>query len=129
MFPGRLPSLSDFRGNAPHLEQFISINPGGGGGIGGGGIGNGPTLTMPPITIGGGSGGSGSTGKTTTVGIGGAIAGGLSSVLGIPAINWGRLAAFLLGLLFIAAGLYLLRPVQQIVNQTVKSNIKDAIAA
>lgn len=50
----------------------------------------------------------------------------LSSVLGLPSINWGRIAAFLLGLLLIAGGLYLIKPVQQVVNRTVKETARGA---
>lgn len=52
----------------------------------------------------------------------------LSGVLGIPSINWGRIAAFLLGLILIAGGIYLIRPVQNIVNQTVKRSAKASAA-
>lgn len=133
MFPP-LPNLPKLVRPQPQikalLDPFDPFGPGGnegcgffdlgcGGGIGGGGGifgGGGPTLTMPPI--GGSGGGGGGTGKVTNVGF--SVGGALSSVLGIPAINWGRLAAFLLGLLLIAGGLYLIKPVQQIVNRTVK---------
>lgn len=39
----------------------------------------------------------------------------------VPGFSWGRIAAFLLGLLTIGAGLYLLKPVQNIVNQTIRT--------
>lgn len=81
---------------------------GGGGGFGG----------LPPITIiapvgGGGTAGGG--GKSGGVGgtVGSAAGSLLSSVLGLPAINWGRIAAFLLGLLFIAGGIYLTKTAQR----------------
>lgn len=134
MFPARLPALPDLlHHNSPHIQDFISIG-GGGGGDPFGGIfsGGGPSIGMPPI---GGTGNPGNLPKTTPVSISGGLSaaipglGGLSSVLGIPSINWGRLAAFLLGLLLIAGGLYLLRPVQQIVNATVKDTIKGAAVA
>lgn len=125
MFPGRLPGLPDLHSvsDKATLSQLFTIG-GGSGGFGfpgGGGIG----LGLPPI-FGGGSGGSGGGVTVTPVGIGGAIAGGLSSVLGIPAINWGRIAAFLLGLLLVAGGIYLIKPVQQVVNRTIKTSAKGA---
>lgn len=112
------------------------VSPGGGSGItiggGGGGIGfpgsGGPTIWVPPIG-GGNPGSGGGSGKATPVSVSGSIGGALSSVLGIPAINWGRIAAFLLGLLLIAGGIYLIRPVQKIVNQSVRSARSAAIEA
>lgn len=46
-----------------------------------------------------------------------------------PSISWGRLAAFLLGLILILMGIYLIKPVQQVVNTTVKTAGKAAAAA
>lgn len=130
MFPAtrlqRLPSLTESTYAAPSVHPlFVEIAPGGGGG----GIG------FPPsggIDLGGGNPASGG-GSGRTVGFplpGGAMgsaigAGGswLSSMLGIPAINWGRIAAFLLGLILIAGGIYLIRPVNQIVNKSAKAAI------
>lgn len=99
--------------------------PGGGGGfpeiclgtwcVGGGGM-----TTNVPVP-GSGSGGSGGGGATSIPGkIVAAATGAVSTALGIPAINWGRLAAFLLGLLLIGGGLYLLKPVQEVINRSVK---------
>lgn len=39
---------------------------------------------------------------------------------GIVGFSWSRVAAFVLGLIFIAAGLYLFKPVQQVINNGVK---------
>lgn len=124
MFPTvGLPKLPTLPGlHSPDMQAFaISLPGGGGGGIGfpGGGI----SIGMPPISIGLPGGGS-SGGGATSVSLGGAVGGALSSVLGIPAINWGRLAAFILGLILIAGGIYLIKPVQQVVNTNVKAGAK-----
>lgn len=138
MFPN-LPTLPDlssaFRG-AGASPLFVEIGGGGGSPIGGGGgfpisdggggihIGGGT-----PVGSSGGGGGitlPGGGASSTAASIGGTW---LSSLLGIPAINWGRIAAFLLGLILIAGGIYLIRPVNQVVNQTVKKSVKGAIAA
>lgn len=111
MFPElpRLPTLPSMAGRYSPAQDFGGFLPGPGG-VGIGFPGGGPAIgiNLPPITV--GSGGS----KTT---IGGTIAGAagsaLSSALGIPAINWGRIAAFLLGLLLIGGGLYLIKQVNQ----------------
>jgi hypothetical protein len=109
----------DFSGVGSQGSGFIL--PGGSGGPSGGdggifGPSIGITLPFP-----GGSSGSGAPGGTSIPGkILGAATGAVSSVLGIPAINWGRIAAFLLGLLLIAGGLYLLKPVQTVVNRSVR---------
>ena len=47
----------------------------------------------------------------------------------IPPINWGRLAAFLLGLLLIAGGLYLLKPTQQLIIKPAKRALKSTAEA
>lgn len=105
----------------------------GGGGYPGSGGGT-PTLNPNDngggfvISGGGGGSGGGSGVKVTPVGAGvGPFGGLLSSVLGIPAINWGRIAAFLLGLILIAGGIYLIKPVQNVVNQTIKKGAKAAM--
>jgi hypothetical protein len=132
MFPAlpKLPDLSTFAtGRGTFHPQLQVIGPGGGGGGGfdlGGILGGG-----------GGSGGSGSSGapksvldctmKSKTldeynacVTALGKSTFGPQGFLGLPAINWGRIAAFLLGLLLIGGGLYLIKPIQQVVNVTTK---------
>lgn len=42
---------------------------------------------------------------------------------GLGGLSWSRIAAFSLGLIFIAGGLYLFKPVQQVVNSTVKGAV------
>lgn len=137
MFPSRLsslPGLGDptaglLPANAFNVApMFVEIGGGGGGGFpGGGGI----QIGIPPIGSGGNPASGGGSGKTvslpsTPLGVGASM---LSNLLGIPAINWGRIAAFLLGLILIAGGIYLIRPVNQIVNTTVKRSAKAALAA
>lgn len=134
MFPGRLPTLpelSHFSGSQS-TPLFVEIG-GGSGGFGGGFPGG---INIGAVPIGGGNpasgGGSGRTISSipsipsSPIGIGTSM---LSNLLGIPAINWGRIAAFLLGLILIAGGIYLIRPVNQIVNQSVKNSVKGALAA
>ncbi len=102
----------------------------GGGGIGGGGLpggqgsggGSGPGYTWD-IGIGGvtvGAGGGGTVGtpggvRNTTQQVTNAVTG---LWTGIP---WSRVAAFLLGLLLILGAIYLMRPVQQFVQQTARN--------
>ena len=65
--------------------------------------------------FGGGTSGSGSTsirGTSSSTG----MLGGL-----LPAINWGRIGAFLLGLLLFGGGLYLIKPINQSVGLVVKT--------
>ena len=88
---------------------------------------------LPPITIGGGSGGppgviSGAAGRA---GASGSASTGSTGLLGIswPTIPWGRIAAFLLGLILIAAGLYMIKQIQQTVKTTVKTAGKAAATA
>jgi hypothetical protein len=79
----------------------------------GGGSGSGPTFT-----IGGGT--TRPVNNTTTT----------SNWLGLPSISWGRIACFLLGLLLIAGGLFLIKPVQKTIIEVGKNSLKDtAIAA
>jgi hypothetical protein len=98
---------------------------GGGGGIFGGGSGGGGiVISAPPINVGGGGG----SGTISVGGTGGtATNAGFNPFSYLPAINWGRIGAFLLGLLLIAGGLYLIKPVQQVVNRTGKNIGKSLI--
>lgn len=105
----------------------------------GGQFGGGSGITgFPPLTtndqggglftpIGGGSGGI----QTVTFidDAANALKKAAGSVLGIPAINWGRIAAFLLGLILIAGGIYLIKPVNEIVAPVVKRGSRAAIGA
>jgi hypothetical protein len=119
-------------------ESGFSINDifgGGGGGdiFGGGGggfFGSGPSsvdptqgggfgIGSPVISIGGGGGGGG-TATTIKAGTGTSSSVGFLGLPGLPSIDWGRIGAFLLGLLLIAGGLFLIKPVQQAVKITVK---------
>jgi hypothetical protein len=45
--------------------------------------------------------------------------------LGIPGVGatWGRIGAFLVGLILVAGGVYLFKPVQEVVNKTAKAAI------
>lgn len=125
------------------MNPRLSLDFGGflpGGSIGGGligfpnpGVGSIGFPLPGTIQIGGSNNprGSGSTGGSSGgSSIPGAVAGvagrALSSVLGIPSINWGRLATFLLALLLIAGGLYLIKPVQQIVVKPIKRAAREA---
>lgn len=85
-----------------------------GGPVGGPGGGGGVVISLP-----GGGGSGGFTGGATS-----------ASTLGLASwflgIDWGRIAAFLLGLLLIAGGIYLIKPVQQAINVTVKEGAKAA---
>jgi hypothetical protein len=95
---------------------FFPIGGGGGGGgpvIGDPGGGGGISIGLPPI------GGTGGGGTSTSVS---ASSGGLFGLL--PAINWGRIAAFLLGLILIAFGLYMIKGVNQAVNVVVKNGAR-----
>lgn len=123
-FPGGFGDISIGGG-------FIGGGIGGGGILGGGGgLGVGQWPPLNPIEYGGvyiggggGSSGGGGSGKAVNVGVGTSLAGPLGMLTG--GFDWGRLAAFLLGLLLIAGGLYLLKPVQEVVNGAVK---KGAVA-
>jgi hypothetical protein len=137
MFPTLppLPNLSGFS-MAPDVHPLLFEVGGGGGGVpifGGGGGGGFPGSGTINIGLPGNPASGGSGGKTSTISLGGsAPAVGynmLSSLLGIPAINWGRIAAFLLGLILIAGGIYLIKPVQESVNRTIKTGAKGAVAA
>lgn len=132
MFPGRLPQLpsltTDF---ASQFSSPLFVEIGGGSGGSGGGLGGGfPSvgginIGVPPMGGGNPASGGGS-GKTVSVGLPGSVGSGasmLSSLLGLPAINWGRIAAFLLGLILIAGGIYLIKPVQETVNRAAKAAI------
>jgi len=97
--------------------------PGGQGSVGGPG-GGGPSFTWD-IGLGGitvGPGGGGTTG--TPGGIRNTVTGAQTAVSSLfGAIPWSRIAAFLLGLLLILGGIYLIPKVQQQVNRTVKGAI------
>ena len=75
----------------------------------------------------------------TIGGVAGTVGGAVGSAIGaatglgpvyqaITNIDWLRIACFILGLILIAGGLYLLKPVQEVVNTTV-SREAEAIAA
>jgi hypothetical protein len=124
---------ADFSGFGFNGAGFDFFGFGGGGGgsnpfLGGGGgpPGFGNTFPLPggiEIPIGGGGGVQPVVG-TVLGSVGSAVTGAVGSAIGLPAINWGRLAAFLLGLLLIAGGLYLFKPVQQAVNVRVQAAAK-----
>lgn len=113
------PSFSNSSFNASPL--FVEIGGGGGGGIGFPGSG-GINIGVPPIGSGSNPAGGSGSGKTVSIPSSplGIATGMLSSLLGIPAINWGRIAAFLLGLILIAGGIYLIKPVQEAVHETIR---------
>jgi hypothetical protein len=107
------PNLLDGGGAGGGNIGISFPGPGGGGGSGGGGV--------PPILVRAGqnqAGATASTGSTSN-----------ASLISWPSINWGRIGAFLLGLILIAAGLYLLKPIQQFVKTTVKTAGKAAAHA
>ncbi len=141
-----LPSLSSRPELHPSGRMLVApggdgwgFTPDGGWGIDFSGVGfNGSGFVGSSSTGGGsGSGGGLNTGwdiGTIAGGIAGGIIGGPGGVPGgivggqnaqqqatglLGAINWGRIGAFLLGLLLIAGGLYLIKPIQQAVNVTV----------
>ncbi len=108
------------------FNSFVSSVGGGGGGGGGGGS------TLPGGTGGYNLGldiGLGGVTVTTKDGSGNVVSGGgvvssTSSLLNLfSSIPWSRIAAFLLGLLLIVGGIYLIKPVQQVVTKTVKGAI------
>jgi hypothetical protein len=76
---------------------------------------------FPPIIIGGGGGDSSGAQPATNASLTSKAGGLLSSILGIPAINWGRLAAFLLGLLFIMGGIFLIARRSTVVKTVVQT--------
>ncbi len=111
------------------------FSPDGGWGIDSSGFGfGGSGFTINP---GGGTGGSTGGGFDLWNNLGGIVGGAITGATGgsvngpavantgaaainwFSGINWGRIGAFLLGLLLIAGGLYLIKPLQQIVNTTV----------
>ncbi len=114
-----LPSLSS-NFDLPQIGGgFVPGSGVTGGGTDFPGSGSGGGLVFGIPIIGGGSG-SGSSGSTASILPTAAIGKYLSTALGIPAINWGRIAAFLLGLLLIAGGIYLTRPGQTIVTSSIR---------
>ena len=128
MFPTlpTLPALTPLVASRPTTQAIINVGGGApdpGGVIGGGSIGGGG-----PCLFNCGSGGSTVPISSIFPGLGtaaSAAGSALSSVLGIPSINWGRIAAFILGLILIAGGLFLIKPVQSIVVNTVKNTAKS----
>lgn len=112
----------DSSGIGPNGSGFIF---GGGGGSGGQTGGNsGPGYGWDVIFGGGPTG----VALGTAAGVVGNLTGGAAQTGSIfPSINWGRIGAFLLGLLLIAGGLYLIKPVQQVVNRTGKELAKGLV--
>lgn len=130
MFPAlpQLPSIPQFRSAQPKFESaqdqkdvivsgptawdfYGDLLPGGGGG----GPPFGEVIWGPTVDItGGGGGGSNDPLAPVTQGDINKALGQVKSVVSWD-IPWGRIAAFLLGLLLIAAGLYLSKDVRQFV--------------
>jgi hypothetical protein len=105
---------------------FLPISPGPGGGGGGG---TGPSIwgNFPGIIIApGGGGGSGSSGTKTT-GSGSGTAG-KSTSTGIfgGIFDWGRWAAFILGMILILAGLFLMAKRSTVVKTVIVAGKKAA---
>lgn len=134
MFPSlpKLPALQSLR----RRPALIELDPQGDGGSTGGTGGNPGGFGTGGVLIGNGGGGfggqapyssqepirDGSTGGTS-------IPSKVASMLGIPEINWGRIAAFLLGLLLIAGGIYLIstgKNVTTVIRDTA-GRAKDAV--
>jgi hypothetical protein len=125
MFP-TLPNLPRLDRITPQLLGTGGGGPGFGTGSPGWGIGS------PPTGGGGGGGGYGCVGplcqQRLPCGLGGPCTSTSSSTSNplnplsyLPSINWGRIAAFLLGLLLIAGGLYLIKDVRTTVNSNVRT--------
>src|SRR5574337_481095 len=69
--------------------------------------------------------GAGSSGPTAS-----SITSSISNVLNpFSGFSPGRLGAFILGLILIAGGIYLFKPVQEVVNESVRSGVKAAALA
>ena len=108
--PFNIGVLSGLLGGFGAGDPF-GVGSGSIGGSGGGGL-------TPIIYVGGSAGGSGNV-KATPVSSGSGF-----SFLNFFGADLGRLAAFLLGLILIIAGLYLFKPVQKTVNQTIGKGLK-----